>query len=455
MSTPQRVAPFVIQPDPALLERHPYLRRAGNELARAYAGGHFVSDQGLQAVGQQLWQVLAVDSAFAQARRRAGAQTLPVIIASNDAAIQQLPWETLHHPEHGFLGLANGFTLLRNNGGTLPTPPAVDQGPLRVLLFTTLPDDLDAEKSRLDVEEEQAQVLEALNPWIAEGVVKLEVPDDGRFATLQTLLRQFRPHLLFLSGHGKFHHEPHRAEAPYASFLFEGEDGDGHSVRDKEIADALLGSDVGCVVLSACESGMTASDSLTNGLTWRLSQIGIPHMIGMRESVLDRAGTLFVRAFCDAVVRRQPIDVALQEGRRAITTPLKESLWLADDASGLAERSLGQWPLPSLISHDPAQPLIDWNFVPQPLQRQLNQSLNTVSLPPRFIGRRSELRSLQSRLRQGQLRQLLISGPGGQGKTALAGKRRNCSNGVISSFLPGRLARAMTGSSSRLIWKLP
>jgi tetratricopeptide (TPR) repeat protein len=38
------------------------------------------------------------------------------------------------------------------------------------------------------------------------------------------------------------------------------------------------------------------------------------------------------------------------------------------------------------------------------------------------VGRRSELRALKSRLRRGELRQLLITGPGGQGKTALAGK---------------------------------
>ena len=114
--------------------------------------------------------------------------------------------------------------------------------------------------------------------------------------------------------------------------------------------------------------------------------------------------------------------MALQEGRRAIVTPLKESAWLGEDASGLAERSLGQWPLPSLISHDPAQPLIDWRFTPQPRTQAPNQTLSTISLPPRFIGRRAELRTLQSRLRQGRLHQLLISGPGGQGKTALAGK---------------------------------
>ena len=48
--------------------------------------------------------------------------------------------------------------------------------------------------------------------------------------------------------------------------------------------------------------------------------------------------------------------------------------------------------------------------------------LDTVTLPPRFLGRRKELRALKGDLRRGRRRQLLITGPGGQGKTALAGK---------------------------------
>jgi tetratricopeptide (TPR) repeat protein len=194
-------------------------------------------------------------------------------------------------------------------------------------------------------------------------------------------------------------------------------------VKEDELAHALLGSKLGCVVLSACESGMGASDALTHGLSWRLSSIGIPQVIGMRESILDRAGTRFARAFCDAVARRYTVAEALQAGRQAITTPLADAPWLTDAAPGLAERSLGQWALPMLISHAPTHPLIDWRFTPRPLEKiQLAQTLQSIYLPPRFIGRRRELRDLQRRLRQGLLQQLLITGPGGQGKTALAGK---------------------------------
>jgi len=139
-----------------------------------------------------------------------------------------------------------------------------------------------------------------------------------------------------------------------------------------------------------------------------------------RQPHLRRASQQLARNFAH---KRLVTDEALQRARRAINTPLRDDPWLPKDASGVAELNLGQWSLPALIAPDGARPLIDWNFAPQPPQRRLhNQTLDTVQLPPRFLGRRPELRTLGSRLRDGALHQLLITGPGGQGKTALAGK---------------------------------
>jgi tetratricopeptide (TPR) repeat protein len=415
--------PFVIRPEPDLLQQRPYLRHAAHGLASKYASREPVTKAELQGLGQQLWQAVDQDAPFEQARQQAGARILPLVIESASPAIQALPWEVLYHPKLGFLGKAAGCTLSRCLPGTAAEPPPLESGPLRVLLFTSLPDDLEAETARLDVEEEQAQVQEALAPWIAQGLVELEMPDDGRLASLKEYLHRFQPHLLFLSGHGKFHRLPHTGEAPYGVFLFESESGSSQSVRDAEIIPAFAGSRVQLVVLLACELGQADSTALNNGLTRQLSGLGIPHVIGMRESLLDRAGILFARRLCDALAGRERVDVALQLARQAITTPLKGSPRLDDDAGPLAELSLGQWCLPMLLSPQAGRPLIDRQFSPRrPEPRLTNQSLSSISLPPRFVGRRAELRQLQSRLRRGELRRLLITGPGGQGKTALAGR---------------------------------
>ena len=248
--------PFVICPDDDLLQKRPELRRYSYELARAYANSRFATEESLQAIGQALWQSVVDEAIFSRARQQAGNQILPIVVESGIPVIQQLPWETVYQVDHGFLARANGFTLSRRLPQALAELPVPQYGPLRVLLFTTLPDDLDAEHARLDVEEEQAQIQEALTPAIMAGLVQLEMPDDGRFQTLRNILQRSQPHLVFLSGHGKFFAEPGQEEPPFAVFQFEDDNGHTNLVRDFEIAEAFAGTQVRCVVLSACESGM-------------------------------------------------------------------------------------------------------------------------------------------------------------------------------------------------------
>ena len=93
--------------------------------------------------------------------------------------------------------------------------------------------------------------------------------------------------MLFLSGHGKFHNEPHTDEAPYGEFLFESEIGDGEPVQEDELAKALVGTRVQVLILSACESGKAASESLSNGLMQKINAQGIPHVIGIRGTIFN------------------------------------------------------------------------------------------------------------------------------------------------------------------------
>ena len=314
--------PLIIQPPADLLTRYPQLEHLSLDLARRYAFSELVTDEMLQQMGLGLWAALGIEQAFEDARQQALPAILPISIESSVAEIQLLPWETLYHPQHGFLGKSQAFTLSRRVSTRQASGVAPEKGPLRVLLFTSLPNDIDAETSRLKVEEEQAQVQEALAQWVMDGSVLLEMPDDGCAGTLQKMLRSFQPQLVFLSGHGKFHHEPHRAEKPYGEFLFEDEQGNRDPVRDQDLASMFLGTPVQAVVLSACESGMSASTDLNQGLAAQLSALGIPHVIGMRESVLDAAGIKFARALCESLVAQERIDTALQAARASISKPL-------------------------------------------------------------------------------------------------------------------------------------
>jgi tetratricopeptide (TPR) repeat protein len=115
------------------------------------------------------------------------------------------------------------------------------------------------------------------------------------------------------------------------------------------------------------------------------------------------------------------MDVALQAARIAIQTPFKD---VARASSSIGDEiSYGQWCLPLLISSAPSRALIDWDFTPRQVEaRAVSQKINTVVMPARFIGRRAEMRKYKNSLLAGKIHSLLITGPGGQGKTSLAGK---------------------------------
>jgi hypothetical protein len=161
---------FLIQPPAHLLQTHPELKRLSTELSIKYAHNELVTDELLRATGEALWRSLELDTVFEELHTNAGRQILPTVIESDEPAILRLPWETLSHPQHGFLGIEPGFTLSRRLISAPIDHSKPETGPLRVLLFTAMTED----QARLNVEEEQALVQEALMPLIAKGIVKLE-----------------------------------------------------------------------------------------------------------------------------------------------------------------------------------------------------------------------------------------------------------------------------------------
>jgi tetratricopeptide (TPR) repeat protein len=418
--------PFTITPSTDLLRTHSHLKGMADSISSAYASHKLVEEKHLQAMGQALWDALQLGDSLETAKQASGQQVLPIIIASADAAILTLPWETLHHPTYGFLGREAGFSLSRRNPTVSVALPALQREPLRVLLFTSLPDDL-SEPERLDVEAEQAAVQEALMEQERLGEIVLEMPDDGRLETLRATLQQFQPHLVYLSGHGNFTHEHHQQRA-YGSFLFEDALGRrGQAVAESELVACFQNTRVQLLVMSACLSAKQHPNYPHNGLSAALYRVGIPHVIGMRESVFDKAGIQFAKALLHTLGKHSTVDVALQQARAAITQPFKEAGGYRDNTNPIrTEASYGQWCLPQLLSHDLQQGLVDWGFTPKPVKRSEWQVMRgDVSLPERFIGRRRELRQWQNRLRDKNQNRLLITGLGGMGKTALAGKLLN------------------------------
>ena len=230
----QHPTPFVIRVPAHWLAQHQHLVALAQQLITAYSKETKVEDTTLQSMGAALWQALALGETLDQAKQAAGQATLPIILESSDAAVLDLPWETLYHPRFGFLGRASGFSLSRHNPATQTHLPDLHAEPLKILLFTALPDNL-AETKRLDVEAEQVAIQQAIMDDERAGKVLLDMPEDGRLATLQQALQQFQPHVVYLSAHGNFHHDLAKHQA-YGSLWLEDDYGNGVAVTEAELA---------------------------------------------------------------------------------------------------------------------------------------------------------------------------------------------------------------------------
>ncbi|MCK5524074.1 MAG: CHAT domain-containing protein [Thiomargarita sp.] len=383
------MTPFIIKPSIEKLANYPHLLELALQLSKNYHTHRVTLDE-LKTIGLALWQFLNIEI------------TLPshaLIIEQCHNALFNLPWECLYHPKLGFLAQHTDYTLSRrvrvNN--KVSQPP---KGPLNILLWTALPET--RQNDRLDIEIEQQAVNKTLAPFIAAGWVRFYAPSDGRFTRFVELLQSQPWHLVILNGHGFSKNGEH-------AFVFEGEEGEGELVSASRLAQAFKGTTVQCVVVAACQSG----EVLTH-LVMPIVQIGVPHVIGMREPLIDRAGTVFVQTLCLALAEQKRVDVAVQEARCAMTELLAPDEMWRDVARGRSDPSVGQWCLPMLFSHDPAQVLLDLSlFQPHPVESQI--ALSNV-----FIGHRRTLRTLGEGLRTGTIRRLLIHGTGGIGKTALA-----------------------------------
>ncbi|MGH7455173.1 MAG: CHAT domain-containing protein, partial [bacterium] len=167
------------------------------------------------ALGTNLWEALAnaVDGASGASIEKilalreqaiAAVTHVRLIIESGQPEIQALPWEMTFHADQrlGFLSRNPDFTLLRR--WQQPDEARLDLpgGPLKILLFTASPADLDPEKSRLDFETEENFLFAQLDAALGRGEVEIDVAEDGTLETLQARLENNVYHVVHCSMHG-------------------------------------------------------------------------------------------------------------------------------------------------------------------------------------------------------------------------------------------------------------
>lgn len=209
---------------------------------------------------------------------------------------------------------------------------------------------------------------------------RVDVLPYAKPADLERRLADRRYDVLHFIGHGE--------DAPSGGFLVleSGTPGDHSLLYADDLLPWLRAAGIGTVVLSCCTS---AGSRTTVGT--RLSEGGVPAVLGMQFPIDDQAAASFSRAFYAALALGEPVEEAAFQGRTAI------------QGFGLA------WASPVLTSAMSTQPVSNSRVL---------QNLPVEDRP--FIGRVLERNAIRAKLREPGARMITVTAMGGMGKTRLA-----------------------------------
>ncbi len=227
--------------------------------------------------------------------------------------LASIPWEFLHRPDGDY---STGYFLATHPQLVLSRYLPLDQdrvslgvrdGRLRFLVVVSKPKELGPVLELAVIEEIEKlcnaygfEFEQLVNPPILELIEKLE---------------SYEPHVLHFMGHG--HYDRDRKQGEIA--LLQPDREKAAWVTDSTFADYFDRAKPQLVVLHACDGAHIDFTSKFAGLAPQLIRRQIPAVVAMQYEVTNRVAIRFSQIFYRQLAEGQPIDGAVQEGRRQIT----------------------------------------------------------------------------------------------------------------------------------------
>jgi hypothetical protein len=381
-------------------------------------------DRDLARLGDALGQALlpgAVGGELAAALDRTAArgETLRLELESGPELLG-LPFEAVRLPDGRIPALDPGVRFLRRQTGLESAPVDPLPGPMRILVAVGAPDEDASGNAVLDYERELSTILDAIDHARRYGNAEVKILEVGHPDQIHRAVGARPYHVLHLSGHGRA-----------GVIELEDEDGRPVSVTPAELAASLRVAErrPPLIFVASCLSG--AGDSDISGFAQGLLAQGMPFVIAMQASVSDWYATRLAGAlYQELSASETPLaSRALAQARRAVEQERQEALARGGRHAGLAP----EYATPTLFAAAEERPLVDYGLprsepTPEP-------ALPPVGRMPllrmdELIGRRAALRRVTGILRGdrriseglGPRPGVLISGIGGVGKSALAGR---------------------------------
>ncbi|WP_432843419.1 CHAT domain-containing protein [Dactylosporangium sp. CA-092794] len=324
------------------------------------------------------------------------------VVVEADGPAHELPFELIRLADQRVLATVDGVRLIRSVTGVRVPDHAPAPGPLKILVAVGAPEH--TENPALDVEAEMQAIVSVVGDVGRAEITILEVAGPAEIAEA---LRRDAYHVLHLSAHG----------SPYGVEL-EDRDGNAVDVLAEDLVRALRrgGRPLPLIVLSSC-GGAADADA---GLAVTLLRHGADRVIAMQTSVTDRYATALLTGVYRALAQdNAPVAAALAGARAA----------LFDEAARAETPQRPEYAVPALFAASDG-PLWNPDAAAVPLSNPTELPTGTgvrELLLGDLVGRRGLLRTVTQTLRDEAtaaplVNGVVLTGPAGIGKTALAGR---------------------------------
>jgi len=233
------------------------------------------------------------------------------------------PWELLRDPNGDYLALSPQTPIIRSPHVKTTRPLKNISMPLRALAMITNVADQEA----LDVDAEWRTINEGTGSVRARGLFKLDRADGGELNALQHSLQQEGDYQVFhFVGFGAF---DAKGEAGGLAFV-DGQTNQTELVSGDALARELSAEHgVRLMVMNACQTPRQKRKDPFHQVASDIVSGGVPAVVAMQVPMSDEASRLFAREFYRALAEGYSVEIAVTNGRRAISATTGSLEWAA------------------------------------------------------------------------------------------------------------------------------
>ncbi|MBM3239064.1 tetratricopeptide repeat protein [Candidatus Poribacteria bacterium] len=316
----------------------------------------------------------------------------------DDYNMTRLPWELLHDGEK-FLGLVYPISrlVIETAHKKIENIPY----PLRILAIISSPLDL-SENLALDIEREQEIIMESLDPLVSEGKAEIVFVEVASVSNIQRIVTEEEYHIIHSSGHSGFD-----GISQESYLLLEDDNGRVRLVSADEISYLCSQSEsTRLVVLRGCQTAKVSEADFLTGFPYSLLKRNVSAYVGFQHSIPDQIAVHFFKSLYAEIAKNHPIDECVLQARVSI-----------------ASQYDNHWFNPVLFSKDFDGKLFHFDkSLPPKIKIPSKRFVSQLPDVRNFVGRRREIREIRRMLLSKRTNFVVIYGPAGIGKTALAAK---------------------------------